>query len=94
MTVAHAPPFRAEHVGSLLRPSELTQAFRAFNAGTISADAFRAVQDKVIGDAVTTQESLGLKLVTDGEFRRASYLGALGRRRRRTGCRTSAFRVP
>ena len=75
MTVAHAPPFRAEHVGSLLRPSELTQAFRAFNAGTISADAFRAVQDKVIGDAVTTQESLGLKLVTDGEFRRASYWG-------------------
>ncbi len=69
------PPYRAEHVGSLLRPSELTQAFRAFNAGELSSGDFEVVQDKAIRDVVAMQESLGLHLVTDGEFRRASYWG-------------------
>ena len=69
------PPFRAEHVGSLLRPIELTRAFRSFTAGEISAEVFEEVQDKVIREVVTLQESLGLKAVTDGEFRRASYWG-------------------
>ena len=75
MTRAPAPPFRAEHVGSLLRPSELTQAFRSFNTGAISAETFAEVQDKAIREVVVMQESLGLKGVTDGEFRRASYWG-------------------
>ena len=69
------PPFRAEHVGSLLRPIELTRAFRSFTAGEISAEVFEEVQDKVIREVVALQESLGLKAVTDGEFRRASYWG-------------------
>ena len=69
------PPFRAEHVGSLLRPIELTRAFRSFTAGEISAEVFEEVQDKVLREVVALQEALGLKAVTDGEFRRASYWG-------------------
>jgi 5-methyltetrahydropteroyltriglutamate--homocysteine methyltransferase len=67
------PPFRAEHVGSLLRPVELRAAFRAFNDGAIDADEFRVVQDESIRDAVKMQQDVGLELVTDGEFRRQSY---------------------
>lgn len=73
MPVKHNPPYRAEHIGSLLRPSELTGAFRAFNKGEMSAEDFKKIQDKAITDVVALQESLGLGLVTDGEFRRASY---------------------
>ena len=67
------PPFRAEHVGSLLRPARLRRAFREFNAGSIDADAFRAIQDESIRDVVRMQQDVGLELVTDGEFRRKSY---------------------
>jgi 5-methyltetrahydropteroyltriglutamate--homocysteine methyltransferase len=68
-----APPFRAEHIGSLLRPAELRQAFRSFSEGKIGAEAFRAVQDRAIREVVALQERVGLQGVTDGEFRRASY---------------------
>lgn len=69
------PPFRAEHIGSLLRPKELTQAFRRHNAGELDDDAFREIQDRAIRDVVALQEAAGLQLVTDGEFRRGSYWG-------------------
>jgi 5-methyltetrahydropteroyltriglutamate--homocysteine methyltransferase len=69
------PRFRAEHVGSLLRPRKLTQAFRAFHAGVLPADRYRDVQDGCIRDAVALQERVGLQVVTDGEFRRGSYWG-------------------
>ena len=64
------PPFRADHVGSLLRPTVLRQAFRRHGAGEIDDQAYRAVQDRCIREAVAMQEAVGLKLVTDGEFRR------------------------
>jgi 5-methyltetrahydropteroyltriglutamate--homocysteine methyltransferase len=67
------PPFRADHVGSLLRPKELNHAFREFSAGKMTAEAFKAVQDRAIRDAVSLQEEIGLEAITDGEFRRASY---------------------
>ncbi|HUT51698.1 MAG TPA: 5-methyltetrahydropteroyltriglutamate--homocysteine S-methyltransferase [Alphaproteobacteria bacterium] len=73
MTASGQPPFRAEHVGSLLRPKELTQAFRAFHKGEMPEADFHRVQDQAITDVVALQEDLGLELVTDGEFRRASY---------------------
>ena len=69
------PPFRAEHVGSLLRPKELTTAFRQHNAGEIDDDAFREIQDTAIADVVARQQDAGLGVVTDGEFRRGSYWG-------------------
>ena len=67
------PPFRADHIGSLLRPQTLRQAFRAHAAKEISDDAFRAAQDAAIRDVVMLQEESGLQVVTDGEFRRISY---------------------
>jgi 5-methyltetrahydropteroyltriglutamate--homocysteine methyltransferase len=67
------PPFRADHVGSLLRPPELHAARAARKAGTIDAAQLRAVEDKTIRDAVRLQEDLGFQAATDGEFRRAYW---------------------
>lgn len=68
-------PFRAEHIGSLLRSKDLTAAFKDAAAGKIDQAQFKAAQDKAIRDVVALQEQLGLKVVTDGEFRRSSYWG-------------------
>jgi len=67
------PPFRADHVGSLLRPASLRKAFRAHADGQLSDAEFATAQDAAILEAVHLQESLGLQSITDGEFRRASY---------------------
>jgi len=75
MTARQDPPFRAEHIGSLLRPRELKDAFKAHAAGEIDDAAFEAEKAAAIRDVVAMQESLGLKVVTDGEFRRKSYWG-------------------
>jgi 5-methyltetrahydropteroyltriglutamate--homocysteine methyltransferase len=64
-------PFRADEVGSLLRPPELKRARAAREAGKIGADELRAVEDKAISEVVRKQEDVGLKAVTDGEFRRS-----------------------
>jgi len=69
------PPFRADHVGSLLRPASLRQAFKRHAAGEIDAREFARVQDESIHDVVRLQEEVGLEVVTDGEFRRGSYWG-------------------
>jgi methionine synthase II (cobalamin-independent) len=67
------PPFRADHVGSLLRPAELLAARDDFAAGRIDAAQLRAIEDAAIADAVTMQSDVGLQSATDGEFRRASW---------------------
>jgi 5-methyltetrahydropteroyltriglutamate--homocysteine methyltransferase len=67
------PPFRADHVGSLLRPRALLQARDDFAADRINADALRAVEDDAIREIVRRQEEVGLQSATDGEFRRASW---------------------
>ncbi|MDQ4002650.1 MAG: 5-methyltetrahydropteroyltriglutamate--homocysteine S-methyltransferase [Actinomycetota bacterium] len=67
------PPFRADHVGSLLRPPELLQAREDFAAGRISAEDLRGVEDEAIREVVRMQEEVGLQSATDGEFRRASW---------------------
>ena len=69
------PPFRADHVGSLLRPSTLRQAFRRRAGNEIGADEFVRIQDDCVRTAVRMQEAAGLEVVTDGEFRRGSYWG-------------------
>ena len=68
-----APPFRADHVGSLLRPAELLDARRRFAAGEIDRAGLRGAEDQAIAGAVALQESVGLRAITDGEFRRASF---------------------
>ncbi len=80
------PPFRADHVGSLLRPQALLTARENFAAGRLDAAGLRAIEDEAITDAVTRQEEAGLQSATDGEFRRASWhmdfiyqLGGIGK---------------
>jgi 5-methyltetrahydropteroyltriglutamate--homocysteine methyltransferase len=68
--MATAPPFRAEHVGSLLRPPELQEARARARAGALPAAGLREVEDRCIRAAVARQQSLGLRAVTDGEYRR------------------------
>jgi methionine synthase II (cobalamin-independent) len=69
----HNPPFRAEHIGSLLRPPELIQAHHDFATGRISEAAFQAARERSIREVIRLQESAGLQSITDGEFRRGSY---------------------
>src|ERR1700709_2354169 len=64
-------PFRADEVASLLRPPRIKQARAKLEAGGITADDLRAVEDSEIEKVVHKQASLGLKLATDGEFRRS-----------------------
>jgi 5-methyltetrahydropteroyltriglutamate--homocysteine methyltransferase len=68
-----SPPFRADHVGSILRPAQLHKARADFAAGTITAEELRAVEDASILDAIRLQEEAGLQSATDGEFRRATW---------------------
>jgi len=69
------PPFRADHIGSLLRPPGLRQAFRRRAGGEIGEDEFIRIQDDCVRAAVRMQQETGLEVVTDGEFRRGSYWG-------------------
>lgn len=69
------PPFRADHIGSLLRPTELRQAFKDHQAKRIDDEYFAQIQDRCIRDVVALQEAAGFAVVTDGEFRRGSYWG-------------------
>jgi 5-methyltetrahydropteroyltriglutamate--homocysteine methyltransferase len=68
-----SPPYRADHVGSLLRPPELLRAREDFADGRIDAEALRAIEDEAIRDVVRMQQDAGLQTATDGEFRRASW---------------------
>jgi 5-methyltetrahydropteroyltriglutamate--homocysteine methyltransferase len=91
-TLRQVPRFRADHVGSLLRPAALRQAFKRFDAGELDAAAFRQVQDEAIGAAVRMQEAAGLKVVTDGEFRRSSYWGRFVERTEGFDIRPAAYK--
>ncbi len=75
MADAHAatPPFRAEHIGSLLRPPELKAAYRALAQGKADRAAVDAVLDRCIVEAIRLQEEAGHQAITDGEFRRGSW---------------------
>jgi methionine synthase II (cobalamin-independent) len=86
MTVRSVPPFRADHVGSLLRPPALLRARADKAAGLITAEQLRGAEDAAIRDVVAMQREVGLQSATDGEFRRTSWhmdfiyqLGGVGR---------------
>jgi 5-methyltetrahydropteroyltriglutamate--homocysteine methyltransferase len=70
MAARTKPPFRADHVGSLLRPREVQQAREKADKGLMKRDELRKIEDKHIKDAVALQEGVGLKGITDGEYRR------------------------
>ena len=67
------PPFRADHVGSLLRPPQLLQARADFADGRLDADGLREAEDEAIREIVAMQDGVGLQSATDGEFRRESW---------------------
>jgi 5-methyltetrahydropteroyltriglutamate--homocysteine methyltransferase len=67
------PPFRADHVGSFLRPARLHEARKQRADGVISAGRLRATEDEAVREVVALQREVGLRSVTDGEFRRASW---------------------
>jgi 5-methyltetrahydropteroyltriglutamate--homocysteine methyltransferase len=98
MSARTAPPFRADHVGSLLRPLPLKQARASAARGEMSADALQAVEDREIAAVIKRQEDIGLKAVTDGEFRRAfwnyDFLGRLDGVEAYLGVRKIKFQGP
>src|SRR6476661_4804374 len=67
------PPFRADHVGSLLRPAALKEARARRERAEISPEELKAVEDREIEKVIRKQEEVGLRSVTDGEFRRAFW---------------------
>ena len=73
MAARTVPPFRADHVGSFLRPPDLLEARDRFKQGAISKAQLRAAEDSAIRDIVRFQEDLGLQGITDGEFRRTYF---------------------
>lgn len=92
MTTRTTPPFRADHVGSFLRPAYLLEAREHRAKGEITPEQLRAVEDKAIAEIIKFQADVGLQSITDGEFRRTffhiDFLEQLG------GVKTSAGVVP
>jgi len=73
VTARTTPPFRADHVGSFLRPKFLLDARERKARGEVTAEQLRAVEDKAIAEIVTFQQDVGLQSITDGEFRRTYF---------------------
>jgi 5-methyltetrahydropteroyltriglutamate--homocysteine methyltransferase len=73
MPETSGPPFRADHVGSLLRPQKLLDARARSAAGEMDAAELRSIEDEAIADVVRLQADVGLSTATDGEFRRATW---------------------
>jgi len=69
-TLALNPPFRAEHVGSLLRPLPLFEKRKLFEADKCSAEELKVIEDEAVKHVVKLQRDLGIKTITDGEQRR------------------------
>jgi 5-methyltetrahydropteroyltriglutamate--homocysteine methyltransferase len=93
--ISTSPPYRADQVGSLLRPPELKRARQDLAAGKIDAAGLRAVEDRCIAAAVAKQQALGLRAVTDGEYRRSwwhfDFLAGLDGVTRTVGEKTIQF---
>ena len=73
MSARTAPPFRADHVGSFLRPERLKEAREKFAAGGLAVEDLHAIEDECIREVVRAQENVGLTGITDGEFRRTYF---------------------
>lgn len=69
--------YRAEVIGSLLRPAWLKEARNARQAGKISVPEFKRIEDRAVNEAIVQQEAAGVDVITDGELRRGSFVGPL-----------------
>lgn len=68
------PPFRVEHIGSLLRPAYLLEARKKFDKREVTQEQLRALEDRAIVDCINLQREVGIKSITDGEYRSVSIL--------------------
>src|ERR1700756_4668191 len=97
-TTRTAPPFRADHVGSLLRPQKLLRARQEHAEGALDDAGLRAVEDEAVLEVIRMQGDVGLRTVTDGEFRRASwhmdFIYQIGGIAKVPGSLVSTFRGP
>ncbi len=75
MATVNRAPFRADHVGSFLRPKELLDAREGFRTGKVTREALTELEDKLVRDVVKKQEATGIQAITDGDFRRQSWSG-------------------
>lgn len=75
MAAPNRAPFRADHVGSFLRPKELLDAREKFRTGALTREALTEIEDRLIRDVVKKQEATGIQSITDGDFRRQSWSG-------------------
>jgi methionine synthase II (cobalamin-independent) len=73
MKIHQRPPFRAEHLGSLLRPAQLLQARASVDKGTVAKDKLVSIEDEAVKDIVKTQLDLGFHPISDGEYRRHMF---------------------
>ena len=73
MSARSTPPFRAEHLGSLIRPASLIKAREEWRAGKLPREALRSLEDECIREVVKLQERSGLQVISDGEFRKWSW---------------------
>ena len=73
MSYQSKPFFRADHVGSLLRPQKLLEARASWKGGKLTFEALQNIEDEAIREVVKLQENVGLKAITDGEFRRENW---------------------
>ena len=98
MTERTTPPFRADHVGSLLRTAPLKEARARREKNEISATELKEAEDRAISAVISRQEDIGLRAVTDGEFRRAfwnyDFLGGLPGSKPISANARSSFRAP
>lgn len=92
MAAKHNSPFRAEHIGSLLRPASIPDAFRAHRKGELDDAGLTKAREDAIRDVVTLQEEAGLRVITDGEFRRTTYISQFVESCDGLDFRPSAFR--
>lgn len=90
--MAHNPPFRADHVGSLLRPRGLKEAAAGYQRGTVAESAYLDVLERSVREAVRMQEGVGLQSITDGELGRSSWFGFFFERLEGFALRPSRFR--
>lgn len=72
MAPEKTPPFRAEHIGSLLRPDYLLEARKKFDKKEVTQEELRELEDKAIAEAVNLQREVGIRGITDGEYRSVS----------------------
>ncbi len=91
------PPFRADHIGSLKRPAKLLQKRKELDDGKTTPEELKVVEDEAIRTIIEMQREVGIKSITDGEFRRCAHTAlhrfGIGLKREAGTCSTTAYSI-